>query len=36
MIYQVHQSVLFSCWAEVAIVHSKYYYRPRTYSRTNM
>jgi hypothetical protein len=24
MIYQVHQSVLFSCWAEVTIVHSKY------------
>ena len=23
MIYQVHQSVLFSCWADVAIVHSK-------------
>jgi hypothetical protein len=24
MIYQVHQFVLFSCWAEVTIVHSKY------------
>jgi hypothetical protein len=24
MIYKVHQSVLFSCWADVAIVHSKY------------
>jgi hypothetical protein len=24
MIYQVHQSVLFSCWADVSIVHSKY------------
>ena len=23
-IYQIHQSVLFSCWVEVAIVHSKY------------